>query len=162
MIDFHSSAQAFITSEKGYRLHIEEIAEFIDDAWLDAVRLFHSENKFSTNQLLNHVSGILDQLMRLAVLGPFDDDEIVLFMKWNSWQHPQSWKFAEEIHRFMRKSSSELSAAREIYNLRNNLSAHGCKPVDSNAVSLERFRMVQDYIQIVLNHIKLMFPGGDE
>ena len=162
MIDIHSSAQAFFSSKKGYLPHIEEIAESIDDAWLEAVRLFRSEGKFSTNQLLNHVSGILDQLMRLAVLGPFDDDQIVLFMKWNSRQHPQSWEFAADAHRFMRKPSSELSAAREIYDLRNNLSAHGCKPVNSNVVSLEQLLLVQDYIQMVLNHIKLMFPGGDE
>jgi len=162
MIDIHSSAQAFFSSKKGYRPHIEEIAESIDDAWLEAVRLFRSEGKFSTNQLLNHVSGILDQLMRLAVLGPFVDDQIVLFMKSNSWQHPQSWEFAPEAHRFMRKPSSGLSAAREIYGLRNNLSAHGCKPVNSNVVSLQQLLLVQDYIQMVLNHIKLMFPGGDE
>ena len=162
MIDIHSSAQAFFSSKKGYRPHIEEIAESIDDAWLEAVRLFRSEGKFSTNQLLNHVSGILDQLMRLAVLGPFDDDQIVLFMKWNSRQHPQSWEFAADAHRFMRKPSSELSAARKIYDLRNNLSAHGCKPVNSNVVSLQQLLLVQDYIQMVLNHIKLMFPGGDE
>ena len=162
MIDIHSSAQAFFSSKKGYRPHIEEIAESIDDAWLEAVRLFRSEGKFSTNQLLNHVSGILDQLMRLAVLGPFDDDQIVLFMKWNSRQHPRSWEFAADAHRFMRKPSSELSAARKIYDLRNNLSAHGCKPVNSNVVSLQQLLLVQDYIQMVLNHIKLMFPGGDE
>ena len=46
MIDIHSSAQAFFSSKKGYRPHIEEIAESIDDAWLEAVRLFRSEGKF--------------------------------------------------------------------------------------------------------------------
>ena len=59
MIDIHSSAQAFFSSKKGYRPHIEEIAESIDDAWLEAVRLFRSEGKFSTNLNLIALSTII-------------------------------------------------------------------------------------------------------
>jgi hypothetical protein len=162
MIVIHDSAEAFFSSKKGYAPQIEEAAKVINDAWLEAIRLFHSEEKYSTDHMLNHVSGILDQLMRLAVFGPGDCSPIVLFLKSEPWEHPQAWGFVQEIRKCMLSSCAELSAARAIYGLRNNLSAHGCQPVDSDVVSAEQLKLVQDYLRKVLNHIKLMFCGGDE
>jgi len=162
MIVIHDSAEAFFSSKKGYAPQIEEAAKVINDAWLEAIRLFHSEEKYSTSHLLNHVSGILDQLIQLAVFGPDDCSPIVLFMKSEAWEHPQAWGYVQEIRRCMVSSCPELSAAREIYGLRNSLSAHGCQPVDSDVVSAEQLKLVQSYLQKVLNHIKLMFCGGDE
>ena len=81
MIEIHDSAKAFFSSKKGYGPQIEEAAKVIDDAWSEAIRLFRSKTDYSTDHLLNHISGILDQLMRLAVFGPDDRNQIVLFRK---------------------------------------------------------------------------------
>lgn len=162
MIVIHDSAEAFFSSKKGYAPQIEAAAKVIDDAWLEAIRLFHSEEEYSTDHLLNHVSGILDQLMRLAVFGPDDRGRIALFLKSEPWEHPQAWEFVQGIRKCMLSSCAELSAAREIYGLRNNLSAHGCQPVDPDVVSAEQLILVQSYLRKVLNHIKRMFCGGDE
>ena len=162
MIVIDHSAEAFFSSKKGYAPQIEEAAKVIDDAWLEAIRLFHSEEKYSTDHMLNHVSGILDQLMQLAVFGPDDCSPIVLFTKSDAWEHPRAWGFVQEIRKCMLFPCAELSAARKIYGLRNNLSAHGCQPVDSDVVSAEQLKLVQNYLRKVLNHIKLMFCGGDE
>ena len=161
MIDIHDSAKAFFSSKKGYAPQIEETAKVIEDAWLEATRLFYSEEKYSTDHMLNHVTGILDQLMRLAIFGPDDCSPIVVFTKSEAWENPQAWGFVQEIRRCMLSHCAELSAARQIYDLRNKHSAHGCKPVDPEVVSLEQLKLVGNYVQKVMNHIKLMFCGGD-
>ena len=162
MIEIHDSAKAFFSSKKGYASQIEEAAKVINDAWSEAIRLFRSKKDYSTDHLLNHISGILDQLMRLAVFGPDDRNQIVLFRKSTAWEHPQAWGFVQEIRKCMLFQCAELSAAKEIYDLRNNLSAHGCQPVDPDLVSIEQLNLVQNYLRKVLHHIKLMFCGGDE
>ena len=162
MIEIHDSAKAFFSSKKGYGPQIEEAAKVIDDAWSEAIRLFRSKTDYSTDHLLNHISGILDQLMRLAVFGPDDRNQIVLFRKPTAWKHPQAWGFVQEIRTRMLSPCAELSAAQGVYDLRNNLSAHGCQPVNPDVVSIEQLNLVQNYLRKVLNHIELMFCGGDE
>jgi len=160
MIEIHDSAKAFFSSKKGYAPQIDTECKVIADAWSEAIRLFHSKEDYSTDHLLNHVSGILDQLIQLAVFGPDDRSPSVLFTKSDSWEHQQAWGFVQEIRECMLSPCAELSAAQKIYRLRNKLSAHTCRPVDPEVVSFEQFKLVEDYIWKALNHIKLMFCGG--
>lgn len=163
MMHFDICAQAFLEGKKGYYPLIKEVTSEIKDALEEAERIFDSnESKYSKNQFLNHVSGILDELMRLAMLGPCESDRIVLFMKPKSWKDQETWKFADEIHKYMKRGSLELSTARELYQLRNRQSSHRCKPVDAEIFSSEKFELVRQYIERVLEHIESIFEVGGE
>ena len=164
MIDIHSSAQAFFNSSRGLTPLFDEAVAEISSAWDEVARL-HSDNEheFSTKHLLNHVSSILDETARLAMLGPEPKDGIVLFTKIG----PQdveplaTWKFEGELRQAILKSEG-YSAARRVYRLRNRFSSHRSKMVPSDVVSVNDLVEVKSFIESVLDSIRSLLQRSDE
>ena len=164
MIDIHSSAQAFFNSSRGLLPLFDEAVAEISSAWDEVARL-HSdiEHEFSTKHLLNHVSSILDETARLAMLGPEPKDGIVLFTKIGpeDVENLATWRFGVELRQIIRRSEG-YNAAKRVYRLRNRISSHRSKAVPSHVVSFNDLEEVKSLIALVLNSIRSLLQRSDE
>ena len=157
------NAQAFLNSSKGYLPLVEEVIADIENSWKEVDNLYLNRTlEYSTKHLLNHLASILDEIMRLAMLGPVADGPIVLFDKSKSRRIPHQWKFSHQIWQEMGRKSPGLSAARFLYRLRNDMSSHRCLAVNSSFVSEDNLKLVKQYVEDVLNFIMALLDRGEE
>ena len=81
---------------------IEEVTSDIKDALEEAERIFVSNEsilKINFESCFRH-SRRIDEACNA---GPCESDRIVLFMKPKSWKDKETWKFADEIHKYMKR-----------------------------------------------------------
>lgn len=164
MIDIKPSAQAFFRSTRGLHPIFEEAVTEISSAWDEVVRLEKdNQNDFSTKHLLNHTSSILDEIVRLAMLGPGPKHGIVLFTKFGpkDVESLPTWKFEDELRQIIRKSEG-YAVAKRVYRLRNELSSHRSKVVPSDVVSFNDLVEVKSFIESVLDSIRSLLQRSDE